>query len=230
MHITLLIISIISIVLCYDISKENNCNSTLWTILSVFFGLFSLIVLLIVIVIKKKGMKKRKEITVLVILITIIISGFMYSKPIYMQKAYYGNMLDKGKIINKNVPITIHSNIYNDATDHKQIDYILTVEQVKSNRDTACNNIFRNNIHETAFLCGLGAGVFVKRWNSNRMDTQEDLYHIWDSIFFHMIENNYKRVTISQLIELKQSYFKDSEYWVNAAYPRVPEESYYLKN
>lgn len=124
MGIFLLIINLLSIKLCYDISKENNYNVTLWTILAILFGYIPLIILLIIILTKKKTLKKRKEITLLIVFVTISISisAFIYYKPTHIEKTYYGNLLNKGKIINKNVTITINGTLYKEPTGHKQID------------------------------------------------------------------------------------------------------------
>ncbi len=108
----------------------------------------------------------------------------------------------------------------------KQIEYILTIDQVKNNRDTAFNTILN-----------LSKNVLLRTFNNAEKDTQDRLYHIWDKIFFHMLEYKYTRVKISQLVELKQEISKNYynhpipyENYIPAGYPRVLTESCYLKN
>lgn len=123
----------------------------------------------------------------------------------------------------------IHSNTKSKShlvSTKKQIEYILTIDQINNNRTTACNTVF-----------DLSKGVFPKTFNNTEKDTQDRLYHIWDKIFLHMLKHEYKRVKISQLVELKQEISKNYynhpipyENYIPAGYPRVLTESCYLKN
>lgn len=137
MRILLLIVTISSAISCYKISKENNRNVPLWTISAIFFGFLPLILLLIivptdknheVILTKKKGIKRKKEIALIIIFLTIGIGVYMYFKPTYMQKTYCGNIVKKGEIIKKNVPITIRYSLNKDIHHHEKINETMELD------------------------------------------------------------------------------------------------------
>lgn len=129
--------------------------------------------------------------------------------------------------------------------------YTLTLDQVAQQRayvDSQRTSNINNEVFATCFGIGLGLGgagiVFTTIvsgamlvsdiLNLSKTEAVNRLYEIWSAIYFHMVQNNYKRVTISQLIGVEALYgidiFPDGyPVWLTIALPRVPDESYYYK-
>lgn len=135
--------------------------------------------------------------------------------------------------------------------------YTLTYEQVAklaSDADRINSNSTVNNLSEIAvpsLLASIAAKVvgatvggvatatslFITwcKWkNQPYIEECIVIGNIWKKIANYMYAGNYKRVTISQLIELDAIYGIDIfpegfPVWRYAAYPRVPDISYYYR-
>lgn len=88
-----------------------------------------------------------------------------------------------------------------------------------------------------AVTAGLGASVFLAWCDAKQRAYRDEcriIGNIWKKIANYMQVGNYKRVTISQLIELDAIYGIDLfpegfPIWRYEGYPRVPDISYYYK-